>query len=89
MVNYPSLDSSIHPSPSIHLHPSLSIRPSIHLNPLVIANRQLSKIQNIDTEPYILISNINTAYLGLLLRAMQITPLSACPAPEINIDTEY
>ena len=89
MVNYPSLDSSIHPSPSIHLHPSISIRPSIHLNPLVIANRQLSKIQNIDTEPYILISNINTAYLGLLLRAMRITPSSACPAPEINIDTEY
>ena len=34
-------------------------------------------------------SNINTAYLGLLPRAMQITPSSACPAPEINIDTEY
>ena len=38
MANYPSLDSSIHPSPSTPLHPSLSIRPSIHLNALVIAN---------------------------------------------------
>ena len=89
MINYPSLDSSIHPSPSILLHPSLSIRPSIHLNSLVIANRQLSKIHISDIEPYILISNTNTAYLGLLLRAMQTTPSSACPAPEINIDTEY
>ena len=84
MVNYPSLDLSIHPSPSIPLHPSLFIRPSIHLNSLVIANRQVSKIHNSDTEAYILILNTNIAYLNVLLRAMHIKSHFQAPARHLK-----
>ena len=90
MVNYPSLDSSIHPSPSIPLHPSFSIHPSpfihpcIHLNSLVIANRQLSKIWH---------RNIQFKYqtTGLHTSAFCWGPCrsdhnpSTCPAPVTDI----